>query len=257
MSIGNAKGNEAKNIAFTGDFADFMETSGPAPGMGHWPTAATAVRQIEEIKLCEYKYGNGWRSGDRYMITIEDKVLELVNNLSDFKGERVAAAPATDEQIIKFERIHELKLPCEIRELLKCYNGISLGPSTFYPLFSKSKDDCSMDWYLRERPEWSKKGWMPIADDGCGDVFILATSLLIPSTGTHPVFFLDQAEDAPTYVVASGVWRFLFFFLENERFYQRKQLSYWPFDKEKVVAIDPKIVECKGIPLPWEANDQH
>jgi hypothetical protein len=40
-----------------------------------------------------------------------------------------------------------------------------------------------------------------MAGDGSGDLYVIASGVLIPSTGTHPVFFLDQSDfTKPDYV---------------------------------------------------------
>jgi cell wall assembly regulator SMI1 len=183
---------------------------------------------------------------------IEDRVIGLIRQIALVGKGPISIEGTTNQEIRKFEKIHNLTLPPEVREwFLRC-NGANVGPGGFYSLFSTDREDCSVDWYLREYPEWEKNGWIPITDDGCGDLYILATSIIIPSTNTHPVFFLDQADDSPSYVVASGLWRFLLFMLENEILGGKGEDAYWPFDKTKVLAVDPHIIECQKFPLPWE-----
>lgn len=184
---------------------------------------------------------------------IERQVKEWILKVKPLDDQPVLIMPATNEELENFERFHDFVLPSEVKSWLRQCNGASINPGGFYSLFGKDDDDVSIDWHLNEFPDWKRRGWIPIAGDGCGDVYILDSSIFIPSTGTHPVFFLDQADyDMPNYVVASGLWKFLFFILENEIRRQQGLDAYWPFEKVKVVVKDPQIVECPGIPMPWE-----
>jgi hypothetical protein len=186
---------------------------------------------------------------------IEDDVFQLIDKISRLTWRQITITPASSDEINRFEKLHKFALPGELKAWFERCNGIGLGPGGIYSLFSKKSGECSIDWYFREYPKWKEQGRIPITDDGCGDVYVLATSIVIPSVKTHPVLFWDQADENPTYVVASGLWRFLAFFLEDELLYQEKQQSYWPFSKDKVVAADPEIVDCKEIALPWIADE--
>jgi hypothetical protein len=183
---------------------------------------------------------------------LEDKVIGLIRQIEQAKKSPIIIQPTADEEIRKFENLHNLILPMEVKKWLQKCNGASVGPGGLYSLFSKTDDDCSINWYFEEYPEWKQNGWLPISDDGCGNIYLVAMSLIIPSTQTHPAFFLDQADDTPSYIVASGLWTFLFFLLENEILHCKGDESYWPFDKAMVLAVDPHIIECKQIPLPWD-----
>lgn len=193
---------------------------------------------------------------------IDGDVANLIHELGRITGARPVAmlGLATDDEIRRFESLHNITLPSEVKAWFQSWSAASvssigyMGFSGFNTLFSVEEDDCSVDWYFKMYPEWKEKGWIPITDDGCGDLYILTTSVVIPSAGTHPVFFLDQSGDNPAYVTASGLWKFLFFLLENEVRIQSGDASYWPFDERKVTANDPCIVECREIPLPWEAD---
>ena len=93
---------------------------------------------------------------------------------------------------------------------------------------------------------WKSKKWIPIAGDGCGNYYLLATSHEYGRG--RPVFFVDTHEDPnePSYLVASDLWHFMSFLL-------RKELgeSAWPFRKEFVVEEDPAIESYHGLRYPW------
>ncbi len=121
-----------------------------------------------------------------------------------------------------------------------------------------------------ENEEWLAKGWLPLAADGCGSYYVLATQL--HGAAGHPVLFIDEYDYArPTYVVASSLWSFFRFLLIGEEQLDRavaegfldehdsqlqmtkyQDLLYWPFNKERVLREDPGLSEDLGVPRPWE-----
>jgi hypothetical protein len=92
-----------------------------------------------------------------------------------------------------------------------------------------------------------KKKWIPVASDGCGNYYA------VPTNGEFgpgfPVVFIDSiaSTDSPAYIVASGVLKFVRFYLEDEL-----RLTQWPFDREEVVRCDPGILTFSGVKLPWQ-----
>lgn len=186
---------------------------------------------------------------------LEHAVVKLSRDITKIAHGSSFSRAATVGEISRFQKCHNTTLPFEAKRWFGWHNGANLSIGGLYSLFSSGRDDCSINWYLNEFPEWKKKGWLPIANDGCGDLYILVASITISGTETHPIVFLDQSDDYPSYLVASGLWQFLLFFFEKEILIQREQSSYWPFDKERVISLDPKILECKEIPLPWETHE--
>ena len=98
-------------------------------------------------------------------------------------------------------------------------------------------------------PGWARRGWLPVASDGCGNAYVIATK---PDYGQgHPAFFVDcmKSPSKPTYIVASDIRHFVWGILECELGDDR-----WPFDRDFVVAADPAILTFSGLPLPWEVS---
>jgi len=61
-----------------------------------------------------------------------------------------------------------------------------------------------------------ENGWLPLAGDGCGDYYVLASKSTVPST-PPTLLFIDQSDyHLAAYAVASGLWHFLWFLLEDE-----------------------------------------
>jgi hypothetical protein len=187
--------------------------------------------------------------------SLELEVMRLLRVVRPLGDGPVRAAPVSADDTLRFERKYDLDLPAELKAWLRRCDGAAVNPGGIYPLFSRSSEEVSIDWYLTSYPEWRARGWLPVASDGCGDVYVLATSLGAPH-GTHPVFFLDQADwETPAYLVASGLWRFLFLLLKSEVLHANGERVYWPFDREAVLAEDPDLASCRGIPLPWDVAE--
>ncbi len=183
---------------------------------------------------------------------IEDNVIDLIQKVRSLDDGPVQITPASEAEMDAFERVHGFRLPGEVRAWFRRCNGASVCPGGLDSLFSR-EGEISLDWHFKQYPHWKSRGWIPIASDACGDLYIVAKAIEIRTTGTHPVFFLDQADfTRPDYVVASGLWKFLFFLLEDELLREQGKTCYWPFDSERVLAVDPAIRECRGAPLPWE-----
>jgi hypothetical protein len=120
-------------------------------------------------------------------------------------------------------------------------------------------------------PHWVSKKWFPIADDGCGDYYVIVPTNINNKT-YYPVVFLDHEHidskdvcDQISYIVSSDFELFLIFFLEEILFtidimfikgYANKfdeiiPSFWWPFDRETVIQRDPDII-LFNLPLPWE-----
>ncbi len=185
----------------------------------------------------------------------EDIVLELLRNTKPLPGKTLRIKGATRQEIEEFELIHSLILPPELKAWFFKANGADVNPGGLNGLFSNEPAG-SLDWYFRKFPAWKKNGWYPLGTDGCGDLYILNASITIESTRTHPVCFMDQSNFGTlSYAVASGCWIFLEMLLENEVLHADGKAAYWPFDRDVVLAKDPDLANCKGIPLPWEVTE--
>jgi len=183
---------------------------------------------------------------------LKSKVVDLLHQVRPLGNRPVQNNPASGEQLLAFEQAHGLILPVEIKEWFNCCNGAEVNPGGIYSLSSLG-EEASLGWYLENYPEWKENKWFPIASDGCGDLYIMAAKTTIPSTGTHPICFLDQSDFVrPQYAVSSGLWKFLYLLLHTEILNEQGGIAYWPFNKEAVLAVDPALAECRDIALPWE-----
>ena len=127
-------------------------------------------------------------------------------------------------------------------------NGPCVGPGGLYGIKTIRKH-LDIEVYLEMFPGWQTKKWIPIAGDGCGNHYILATQ---DDYGAgFPVLFIDCSMDdeSPAFIVASDIGHFLAFLLGKEL-----GVSGWPFDEASVVHADPSIRHFQGVALPWDVK---
>ncbi len=187
---------------------------------------------------------------------IEDEVIELLHRVRSLDQRPVQITPATDENLRRFEQIHGMCLPCELKSWFRLCDGANVNPGGLESLFPKNEPVC-LDWHFKQYPAWKERGWFPLASDGCGDLYVMTAHTIISSTGTHPVCFLDQSDfTKPQFAVASGVWKFLYLLLQTEVLRDQGKEVFWPFHKESVLAVDPALAECKDTLLPWEIDGE-
>ena len=155
------------------------------------------------------------------------------------------AGPATDDQIATAEVRVGRRFPSQFREFLKYLNGPCIGPGGILGV-EAAREGLDLCRILSDYPEWNRRGWLPVAGDGCGNYYVLVLS----EEGESPVAFIDTASSPETlaYVVASDFWHFVTFLLQAEL---RK--TPWPFSRADVLRDDPSLAECQVAPLPWDA----
>jgi len=179
------------------------------------------------------------------MVTVED-VLELVRDVAAMRDVPVPDG-ATYEQIEDLSSRIGIALPDDFREWLQLCSGILIGPGGIYGI---RPDNAFLDieYLLNLHPEWIKQGRIPVAGDGSGSYYVLITRSA--TTKGHPVLFIDEYDyNSAAYVVASNLWSFLWFLLQEE--FGR---DFWPQDKDKVLEIDPELSEYSEVPRLWEVD---
>jgi hypothetical protein len=152
-------------------------------------------------------------SEDQSMVSLnfQEELLELLSHPSIVSPGGVP--PGTSEiDIQTFERLHGLQLPPTLREWFSLVNGAFCGTQSFLGLND----------YRVGSKNFRARSWLPVADDGCGDYFLI--DLARPDQGDYPVFFWDHETDRDVgngalikgYAVASNVWIFSLLFLKHE-----------------------------------------
>lgn len=170
-------------------------------------------------------------------------------------------APISDAEIDALQDRIGIPVPEGLREWLKIANGAFVGTVAAY---GAHPTDCpsSLEEVLEIYPLWRDRKWIPVADDGCGNYYVM------PTQGEFgegfPIVFIEAVTDyeTPRYIVASDLAHFLVFLIEEElalmnidpvEISERPQA--WPFDKQIVVHDDPAILNFHGVPLPWEVDE--
>ena len=177
----------------------------------------------------------------------QEEILAMVQQVKLPPGETLPPGIGSDE-IDAFSRRTRLHVPPELTEWLKICNGPCFNPEGTYGI-GVSRKILDIESKLKLKPEYLSLGWIPLAGDGCGDYYLVATK---EEYGPgYPVFFIDHeiAYDQPRYIVASSIAHFLRFYLEESL-----GAYYWPFTKDKVLEKDPDICGFHGIRLPWDAD---
>ena len=179
------------------------------------------------------------------MRTLQDEVRHLASIVPREPG--VPLPPgASEDEINDFIRRTGVTIPSGVREWLRFTNGPRIGPGGVYGL----RD---FEEVFGFRPEFRDKCWLPLGTDGCGDYYVLA--LDSEEYPLQPVYFIDPYQEGdygvPTYAVASGFWRFLWFLFHEELGDRR-----WPFDRQYVLKNDSLIAGVKSALLPWVADER-
>lgn len=162
--------------------------------------------------------------------------------------EQALPAGISDEDLAGFERRTSISLPNDVRDWLAITNGPCVGPGGLYGVRSRRRD-LDIETFLDLFPSWRAHKWIPIAGDGCGNYYVIATQSEFGSG--FPVLFIEPSvsTESPSYIVASGIGMFLVFLLESEL-----GVRGWPFNEKYVSCADPEITRFVGLPLPWSRN---
>ena len=145
------------------------------------------------------------------------------------------------------ESTYGITFPPKLRDWLLTSNGACIGPGGLVGI-DASRDSSDLGAILNNYPTWRDKGWIPVAGDGCGNYYVVATQNEF-GVG-EPVLFVDAHEtpDEPAFIAGSDTWFFLKFLLTKEL-----GKSRWPFSEAEVVTSDPDIISFEDVCLPWNA----
>ena len=179
-------------------------------------------------------------------INLQREVEVLLREVPGPPGEPIPAG-ASPRELDDLETGRGFRIPPLLRIWLATSNGPCVGPGGIVGINTKRRiQDVAI--VLDRHPPWKEDWWIPVAGDGCGDYYVVATRNEFGPG--EPVLFIDTHEDpaTPNYIVASNVWQFLRFLFLDEL-----DRTKWPFDETEVVAADPEILSFSGVTLPWDA----
>jgi cell wall assembly regulator SMI1 len=169
------------------------------------------------------------------------------------RWQRISRQSVSDEDLWRFEENFGLEVPDDLRNWLKIFNGVEIGPGNLYGI-NTGWDATNIETYL-EISGWAAKHWIPVAGDGCGNYYVMDWSE--PENFGYPIYFIDGLHvDRPDYIVGSTIWPFIEGLLLRE---QRGDAGrWWPFDEERMLQHDPALRHYRGpAPLPWRADEFH
>ena len=115
-------------------------------------------------------------------------------------------AGATVDAIESFEQRTGLSLTDEHRAWLATCDGVMAGPGGLYGI-DPHHDSLRIEDQLRSWPMLHEAGWIPLAGDGCGDVYAVVSEPGAADRGT--VVFVDAAEPTEPVPRSPSVWTFL------------------------------------------------
>jgi len=166
----------------------------------------------------------------------------------------LGAAPpgATGEQVAALGQRLGLASPCELQGLLLLCTAPQVGPAGILGI-APTQPFLDLETILGQHRDdgWADRGWLPIAGDGCGSYYVMATQA--SSATGHPIYFIDERDyTSAVHVCASELWQFLRFLLTAERLAEDEYDTYWPYNKSRVLADDPALAGITTPPLPWD-----
>jgi hypothetical protein len=183
------------------------------------------------------------KSIDNKLLT--EVVLLLREASSKFNSPLPAGANADD--VDHLASTTGIVVPSEFRKWLLTCNAPRVGYG-FYFGINTVDEVLDIRHLIQSYPSWVSRGWLPLAGDGCGNYYLVATRGEFGPGA--PVFYVDTAEgeDTPAYLVASNTLYCISFLLKRDL-----DRTEWPFNGIEVIGSDPEIVRFDGLPLPWDA----
>ena len=227
--------------------------------------AVTPIRRLVQRDECDHDEANSSREpgphepsrgggpvqqGDG-SLDIRDQVKDMARRAPRDPEQTSLPAGIGESEIHSFELRTGVVVPLALREWLGFTNGPRIGRGGIFGIQTADEWFEIESFYKDGRfPEWLQNGWIPIAGDGCGGIFVIATRE--PDSLGAPVFFIssDPRIVEPEYIAASDLWHFLRFYL-GEEFGERD----WPFDRVFVLARDPELAHFSAVPRAWELEE--
>lgn len=169
----------------------------------------------------------------------------------------IAYPPATESDLRSFSKKYGFSLPDDLCSWLLCHNGGCLGQGRCYGV-NPVDLRLSVEEIYSDYREWPRLRWIPVGDDSCGNYYVQ----VIRSAPPHPIAFIDTMQDPNkvAYCVASGVWQFLWFSLTGSEATAALAATqtytpsfWWPFDRKRVLEVDPALKLITDLPLPWSS----
>lgn len=172
-----------------------------------------------------------------------------------------AHPPLTQQALLACQERLGFLFPSELVEWLHHCNGAALAvdPPIFHGVPATPARYRGIEGHIDYgvANTWRESRWLPIADDQCGDYYLLIPSKVL---NRSIVVFWDQAcdgENAFDSVAASSLWHFLAGVLDPDHAgHDAGDGPGWPFDPERTLEFDPDLHALTDLPMPWDDSDQ-
>jgi hypothetical protein len=179
-------------------------------------------------------------------ITLAVALEALRHYVQDHGDEDTVLGDARERGIVEWiAGLVRTTFPPSYLQFLEKHDGLS------YPLFRLLE---SFETYALYRDRWGvPRHYWPIAGDGCGNYYVLATALK-DSAGEAPVAFIEPSTSAvdPNYWAASSYAHFVFFMATRlcaekgcSKFLRYPRSNAWPFDADFVLSVDPDLARLQ------------
>jgi hypothetical protein len=174
---------------------------------------------------------------------VREAVLGMIEDPTVTADDVDIRGPVDPHAIRRFEADSGLALPPAVRDWLGHHNGGGIG---YRYTLGLGTGEWEIEDMLREVEPWLDRGWLPVGGDGNGDYYLVGTSSSREPEGL--VFFVDQMDfSVPDYAVGSDIWHFLYGLACQEL----RSEEWWPFERDRMLAVDPTLATVAAVPLPW------
>lgn len=150
----------------------------------------------------------------------------------------------SDTELKVVEKSLNLVFPGAFRDWLAVTNAPCVGSGGFVGV-NPNRKSLDIESIYANYPDWLELGWIPVANDGSGNYFVL----LRDERDGELVAFVDVGEDPSmlAFVAASSLQKFIELFIGRQTGETR-----WPFNRDFVLLHDSSIESKKHIaPMPW------
>jgi cell wall assembly regulator SMI1 len=176
---------------------------------------------------------------------VREAALAMVEDPALMREENDLRGPVDPDAVRRFQTESGLALPPAVRDWLGRHNGGLIGNQIVSGLGTGAPWEIE-DMVRRVEP-WLERGWVPVGADGNGDYYLVGTSSSREPEGV--VFFVDRMDfGVPDYVVGSDMWHFLYGLACQEL----RSEEWWPFERDRMLEVDPTLATVDSVPLPWD-----
>jgi hypothetical protein len=146
------------------------------------------------------------------MPTVREAILVIRQTVQDHGDRQTSIGkPARLDQVRWLGKLLGFNWPSEYLELLSAHDGVTIRQAHIPAFFDAFRT------FIVHRETWQSLQYWPIAEDGCGDYWVLP--LKEQENGGCPVYFLDHETEAglggPTEIAAKSIGAFVIDYMQS------------------------------------------